>query len=137
MDKFSARPVTDELLAAWLLTADDAVGQMRLGGANWVMIVRSLIAEVKRLKSGGDTEGWLREDYANRWVKGTRMIWGPLGSGFFCAYDDGIWLPGLYDTFDTVVLAFRFDDGTLQVKQEEANARAGGIGGIITAEDLT
>lgn len=45
--------VTDELLAAWSLMADAEEPYMhtRLGGVNWVMIVRSLIAEIKILKS--------------------------------------------------------------------------------------
>lgn len=42
---------TDELLAAWAVLADAEVPNMKLGGVNWVMIVRSLIAEIKILKS--------------------------------------------------------------------------------------
>lgn len=43
--------VTDEMLAAWSLLTDAQVSKMRLGEINWVMIVRSLIAEIKILKS--------------------------------------------------------------------------------------
>ena len=43
--------VTDEVLAAWAVLADAEASHMRLGGVNWVMIVRSLIAEIKVLKS--------------------------------------------------------------------------------------
>jgi hypothetical protein len=43
--------VTDELLAAWSIMVDAETQNMQLGGANWVMIVRSLIAEIKILKS--------------------------------------------------------------------------------------
>lgn len=46
--------VTDELLAAWSSLADAAAPHMRLGGINWVMIVRSLIAEIEtKRKAGG------------------------------------------------------------------------------------
>jgi hypothetical protein len=43
--------VTDELLSAWSVLADAEAPHMKLGGVNWVMIVRSLIAEIKILKS--------------------------------------------------------------------------------------
>lgn len=43
--------VTDELLAAWSMMADAEAPNMQLGRANWVMIVRSLIAEIRILKS--------------------------------------------------------------------------------------
>lgn len=43
--------VTDELLSAWSVMADAEAPYRKLGGVNWVMIVRSLIAEIKILKS--------------------------------------------------------------------------------------
>lgn len=43
--------VTEELLAAWSLVADAEVPYQQLGRTNWVKIVRSLIAEIKILKS--------------------------------------------------------------------------------------
>ena len=43
--------VTEELMAAWALMADEEAQRIRLGKANWAMIVRSLIAEVKILRT--------------------------------------------------------------------------------------
>lgn len=45
-----AVPVTAALLDAWLMMADAHASRMTLGAVNWVMMVRSLIAEVRRLE---------------------------------------------------------------------------------------
>lgn len=51
-DQHAAIPVTDKMLKAWSLMADASAEYMRPGEANWVMMVRSLIAEISRLKTG-------------------------------------------------------------------------------------
>lgn len=46
--------VTDELLTGWSMLADAEAARPemeRLGRVNWAMIVRSLIAEIRVLKS--------------------------------------------------------------------------------------
>lgn len=43
------KPVTEQDLVAWSLVADAAAPVMRPGDINWTMIVRSLVAEVRRL----------------------------------------------------------------------------------------
>lgn len=53
-DQTASVIVTDELLAAWSVLADAEASHVKLGGINWVMIVRSLIAEIKILKSVSD-----------------------------------------------------------------------------------
>lgn len=50
-DQYAPVIVTDELLANWSILADAAIPHMRPGGINWAMIVRSLISEIKILKS--------------------------------------------------------------------------------------
>jgi hypothetical protein len=45
--------VTDELLAAWSFLADEQARHLRPGDINWVMIVRSLIAEINILRTSG------------------------------------------------------------------------------------
>jgi hypothetical protein len=46
----AAVPVTDRLLETWSVIADTYEPRMRLGEVNWVMMVRSLIAEVHNLR---------------------------------------------------------------------------------------
>jgi hypothetical protein len=53
-DQMAPVIVTDELLASWSILADAALPHMKPGGINWVMIVRSLIAEIKILKSAAN-----------------------------------------------------------------------------------
>jgi hypothetical protein len=48
-DQYAPCPVTDEMLKAWTMMAD-VQGPLRPGAVNWVMMVRSLIAEIERLK---------------------------------------------------------------------------------------
>lgn len=50
-DQTAPVPVTDRMLDAWIMMADDHVAFLRLGEVNWVMMVRSLVAEIRRLKS--------------------------------------------------------------------------------------
>ena len=50
-DQYAARPVTDDYLASWMTSANAAVPFMRLGEFNWPMVVRSLIAEIERLRN--------------------------------------------------------------------------------------
>lgn len=47
-----------------------------------------------------------------------------------------VWMPGSYEDERTARYAFRFEDGQLRKLQDEANARAGGYGGVITWGDL-
>lgn len=47
-----------------------------------------------------------------------------------------VWLPGCYEDSRTANYAFRFGEGILQRLQDDANARAGGKGGVITWGDL-
>lgn len=50
MDQAAAKtPVTERDLLAWSLVADAEAPHSRLGAVNWPMIVRSLVAEVRRL----------------------------------------------------------------------------------------
>lgn len=44
----AAVPVTDKMLEAWSILADAHAPYMLPGEVNWVMIVRSLIAEIRR-----------------------------------------------------------------------------------------
>ncbi len=48
----------------------------------------------------------------------------------------GTWLPGIFEDERTARLAFRLSDEVLLQLQEEANARAGGTGGLLTWGDL-
>ena len=50
-DQFAARPINDEMLANWLWAADTLEAVMRPGDYNWPMVVRSLIAEIERLRA--------------------------------------------------------------------------------------
>ncbi len=50
-DQYAARPVTDDYLASWMTSANAAVPLIRLGEFNWPMVVRSLIAEIERLRN--------------------------------------------------------------------------------------
>ena len=56
--------------------------------------------------------------------------------GSFVISSRGSWLPGAYEDERTARWAFRFHGTVLQRLQEEANARAGGKGGVITYGDL-
>lgn len=56
-DQMAPVIVTDELLAAWSVLVDSQVPYMLPGYVNWVMIVRSLIAEIKILKSTSSNGG--------------------------------------------------------------------------------
>jgi hypothetical protein len=49
-DQFAACPITGALLEAWAMTADAHEPLIRPGQVNWVMMVRSLIAEIHRLQ---------------------------------------------------------------------------------------
>lgn len=50
-DQNAPRRVTDELLASWSIMANAEEPHQQLGRVNWVMIVRSLIAEIMRLRA--------------------------------------------------------------------------------------
>ena len=54
-EQFHARPVDDASLDRWEEDATSSIRQMRPGGINWPMIVRSLIAEVRRLRGQGSS----------------------------------------------------------------------------------
>jgi hypothetical protein len=49
----------------------------------------------------------------------------------------GSWLPGVFEDERTARWAFRFPDETLQKLQDAANVRAGGVGGVVTHDDLS
>lgn len=49
-DQLAAIPVTDECLRVWEIISNAEASHMDPGCVNWVMIVRSLIAEIYRLK---------------------------------------------------------------------------------------
>lgn len=59
-DQTAAVPVTDAMLAAWAMMADQVADHQRPGAANWVMIVRSLIAEVHRLRGASGVSDIVR-----------------------------------------------------------------------------
>jgi hypothetical protein len=73
-DASAAVPVTDRELTAWTLIADDATPP-RLGHTNWPMIVRSLIAQVRRLEEGvpdipfAEMDRNARQEQAVAWAK--------------------------------------------------------------------
>ena len=46
------------------------------------------------------------------------------------------WLPGVYESLQAALMAFRCDEATLRALQDAANVRAGGSGGIISLTDL-
>lgn len=64
----------------------------------------------------------------------SRIIYELMG-GFVIA-ENGVWLPGSYATHEAAARAFDLPDDQLQALQDAANERAGGVGGVITAEDL-
>lgn len=47
-----------------------------------------------------------------------------------------VWVPGAYESERAARYAFRFTNEELTAAQDEANARAGGVGGVITFEQL-
>lgn len=49
-EQFQARPVDDESMAVWEQSAAARIQHSRPGDMNWTMIVRSLIAEVRKLR---------------------------------------------------------------------------------------
>lgn len=56
--------------------------------------------------------------------------------GVYVISSRGVWRPGCYEDARTARYAFRFPDEVLQRLQDEASARAGGAGGVITWGDL-
>jgi len=56
--------------------------------------------------------------------------------GGFVISSGGTWLPGVYEDERTARYAFRLPAEVLQRLQDEANARAGGNGGVITWGDI-
>ncbi|MDE2101577.1 MAG: hypothetical protein KGL39_30305 [Patescibacteria group bacterium] len=50
-DQFAARPVTDVMLAAWRLQAEAEQTHLRPGSLNWIVMFRSLDAEITRLRA--------------------------------------------------------------------------------------
>jgi hypothetical protein len=54
----------------------------------------------------------------------------------FTISSHNVWLPGVYDSEGAARYAFRFRDEDLDALQEQANAAAGGTGGVITFEML-
>lgn len=78
---------------------------------------------------------WVYEDFSRRWVSGKRTIYA-LESGSFVASEHGTWIPGSFDTLAAARAAFKVSNARLQALQDRANARAGGVGGTITLEDL-
>jgi hypothetical protein len=54
--QFFARPVRDEDMIAWEKSATESIKRMIPGGVNWPMIVRSLIAEVRKLRHEQEAE---------------------------------------------------------------------------------
>lgn len=57
-------------------------------------------------------------------------------NGTFTISSRRVWLPGVYESRRAARYAFRLPDQTLQRLQDEANAWAGGTGGVITFERL-
>ncbi len=49
-DQFKARPVDEASIVCWEESATASIRRMVPGGMNWPMIVRSLIAEVRKLR---------------------------------------------------------------------------------------
>ena len=58
------------------------------------------------------------------------------GEGRYVISSRGVWMPGCYADEGTARYAFRFPDEALQRLQDDANARAGGTGSVITWGDL-
>lgn len=58
------------------------------------------------------------------------------GDGQFVISSHQVWLPGCYEDERTARYAFRFSHEILQRLQDDANARAGGKGGVLTWGDL-
>lgn len=59
-----------------------------------------------------------------------------LNNGIYNISSQEVWLPGRYKDERTARYAFRFSHAELQKRQDAANARAGGTGGVITYADL-
>lgn len=55
-DQYEPHPVTDAALALWDEEARAAVGKIRLGSFNWIGAVRSLTAEVRRLRAAAASQ---------------------------------------------------------------------------------
>lgn len=51
MDQMAAVQVTDKLMETWAVVADQFAPYILPGEINWVMMVRSLTDEIRRLKS--------------------------------------------------------------------------------------
>lgn len=56
------------------------------------------------------------------------------GHYLISAYE--VWVPGAYESERAARYAFRFTNEELTAAQAAANARAGGVGGVITFEQL-
>lgn len=54
----------------------------------------------------------------------------------FCISSGESWLPGVYENRRTARYAFRLPESALKQLQDDANARAGGRGGVITWGDI-
>ena len=55
-EQMRARPVSDADLDRYQQWADEAAPVLRIGSINWVVVVRSLVAEVRRLKAAAEHE---------------------------------------------------------------------------------
>ena len=86
-----------------------------------------------------------RERINRPFSKGKNQYW--LGEeGYFSISDEGGWLPGAYENEEAADLAhdllgsdaLKYYEAwdLLQRLQDEANARNGGMGGVITVADL-
>lgn len=56
--------------------------------------------------------------------------------GTYAISSHQVWLPGCYEDDRAARYAFRFGEGILLRLEEDANARVGGKGGVITWGDL-
>lgn len=59
-----------------------------------------------------------------------------LGDGTCVISSSRVWLPGVYENERAARFAFRLPNEELTKLQEQANARAGGAGGVITWDDI-
>jgi hypothetical protein len=68
--------------------------------------------------------------------KGKTMAIHKLEGGECVIASGGLWLPGTYEDERAARYAFRLPNAALQRLQDNANARAGGMGGVITWGDI-
>ena len=67
-------------------------------------------------------------------MSGSRTMY--FVNGSYVIAEDGVWLPGSYESKEAADAAYDMPDRALAQLQERKNAEAGGCGGVISLADL-